>query len=175
MPDSAPISSFLEAEAKARELVDELARLKESVQSYRNAGQALNEVAAAIGELAGRLQGLVEGNGNVLEALRSIGTPELLQRQEEVARLLAQKFDESSAERRAFANEHAQRQDDLSRLVTQKFDEGRAEHGALRRTIDDNVRTIEARLIRLTRIARATTGLNILLAILVISLLLRGL
>lgn len=203
MPDSAPISSFLEAEAKAQELVDELVRLKESVQSYRNAGQALNEVAAAIGDLAERLQGLVEGNGNVLEALRSIGTPELLQRQEDVARLIAHKFDESSAERRALANEQAQRQEELSRLVTQKlaevearyealrndivqrqeeaarlmtqkFDEGRAEHGALRRAIEESIRTIESRLARLAKINRVIFVLNIMLVVLLIFILLGG-
>lgn len=171
MADNTPIQDFLEAEDKARELLDELVRLKESVQSYRNAGQALNQAAAAIEDLAGRLQSLVGGIGDILEALRSIGTPELLQRLDGVVQLMAQRFHELEAECESAKREISQRQEETTRLMAQRFDETRAEYGVLRRTTE----IIESHLVRLTKISHVTLFLNVVLVVLlVISLLLRA-
>ena len=79
------VDDFLRAEEEANRLVDELARLKHETESYKTARDALDGAAEGVSGLATKLGGLAGRLGDVVEALRSIGTPELLGRLEAVA------------------------------------------------------------------------------------------
>ena len=79
------VDAFLRAEEQADRLVTELTRLKEEIESYRTAHQALGQAAEGVSALAARSAELAVQLGRVVETLRSIGTPELLRRQEAVS------------------------------------------------------------------------------------------
>ena len=79
------VDEFLRAEEEAHRLVDVLKQLKEETESYRSARVALGQAAESVSELATRLAEIAGDLGVVVEMLRSIGTPELLRRQEALA------------------------------------------------------------------------------------------
>jgi hypothetical protein len=72
---------FLEAEAQANQLVDELVALKGEVESYRTATVRLDGTTAAIGGLTDRLQEIAEGVGVAVRRMQDIGLPALLEAQ----------------------------------------------------------------------------------------------
>lgn len=80
------IERFLRAEEEANRLVEELTQLKEETESYQTARKALGEASKGVAGLATRLSDISGRLGGVVETLRSIGTPELLQGQEAVTR-----------------------------------------------------------------------------------------
>lgn len=80
------VEAFLRAEEEAYHLVDELAQLKKEIESYKIAHEALDEAAGGVSRLANQLTDIAGQLGGVVEALRSIGTPELLRGQEAVTR-----------------------------------------------------------------------------------------
>jgi chromosome segregation ATPase len=82
------LDSFLRAEEEANRLVEELRRLKKEIESHKTAHEALSEASAAVSKLATRCAEIAERLGGLAETLRSIGTPELLHRLEEVARVM---------------------------------------------------------------------------------------
>lgn len=83
------VERFLRAEEEANRLVEELKHLKEETESYQTARKALGEVAQGVAGLATRLSDISGRLGDVVETLRSIGTPELLRGQEAVTREVA--------------------------------------------------------------------------------------
>jgi hypothetical protein len=79
------VEAFLQAEEDAHRLVEALARLKEEVDSYKTAREALDQAADGVSRLTARLGAISGELATVVETLRSIGTPELLQEQKELA------------------------------------------------------------------------------------------
>ena len=69
---------FLRAEEEAHRLVEVLQSLSQEVQSYKSAHEALGEAAVGVGDLAKRSGAAASQIAEVVEALRVIGTPELL-------------------------------------------------------------------------------------------------
>ncbi len=83
MPDNG-VDTFLQAEQEAHQLVAELQRLKSEVESYARAHAALDQVAEGLGSLSVALADTADRASSVIETMRKIGTPELLQGQEAV-------------------------------------------------------------------------------------------
>jgi DNA repair ATPase RecN len=79
---SSHVEEFLKAEEEAHRLVDELTKLKAETESYATARGALSEAMKKVSDSAGKLSELAKRLGDVVETMRSIGTPELLQAQE---------------------------------------------------------------------------------------------
>lgn len=82
---SGRVEDFLRAEEEAQELVNVLRQLKNEVQSYAGAREALDIVAGNLRDLADELAQVAEGFASAVETLRTIGTPEILQGQELIA------------------------------------------------------------------------------------------
>jgi DNA repair ATPase RecN len=76
------VDEFLKAEDEAHRLVEELTKLKAETESYASARGALTEVIVSVSDSSGKLSELAKRLGNVVEAMRSIGTPELLRAQD---------------------------------------------------------------------------------------------
>lgn len=76
------VEVFLQAEAEAHQLVEQLVKLKRETESYAAAHTELEKAGGALGELSGVLGGVTQRLGEVVQTLRSIGTPELLRAQE---------------------------------------------------------------------------------------------
>jgi|GEM_PF-2955399 len=82
---SGRVEDFLRAEEEAQRLVSVLERLKNEVESYAGAREALDIVAGNLRDLADELTQVAEGFASAVETLRTIGTPEILQGQELIA------------------------------------------------------------------------------------------
>ena len=67
-----------------------LKRLQEEVESYQTARSALDHVSVKLAETSGTMQNTAAGLANVIQTLRTIGTPELLQAQQEVTARVAE-------------------------------------------------------------------------------------
>ena len=76
------VEVFLQAEAEAHQLVEQLVKLREETESYAAAHTALDKAADGLGKLSDVLGGITQRLGEVVQTLRSIGTPELLRAQE---------------------------------------------------------------------------------------------
>ena len=76
--------AFLKAEEEAIRLVELLEQLRNEIISYSEAHDTLDVAADAVGKLATRCADIVEQVGGLAEVLRTIGTPELLRRLQEV-------------------------------------------------------------------------------------------
>lgn len=79
MPED-PVRTFLDAEQQANQLLDELKRLKQEVGSYRDARATLEQLSASLDQYTSRLSDLATRGAIVLDALKSLGTPEILAR-----------------------------------------------------------------------------------------------
>lgn len=79
------VEDFLRTEKEAQELVNVLGQLRDEVESYASARDALDVIAGNLRDLAARLTEVAEGFLAAVEALRAIGTPELLEGQEALA------------------------------------------------------------------------------------------
>jgi hypothetical protein len=82
---SGRVEDFLRAEEEAQRLVSVLERLKNEVESYAGAREALDIVAGNLRDLADELTQVAEGFASAVETLRTLGTPEILQGQELIA------------------------------------------------------------------------------------------
>ena len=78
------VDSFLKVEEYAHRLAEELTRLKSETESYTAARKNLDQAAGSVTALVGSLGEVCGRLPVVVETLRTIGTPELLQRQEVV-------------------------------------------------------------------------------------------
>jgi uncharacterized phage infection (PIP) family protein YhgE len=78
------VDAFLQAEEEANRLVEVLKHLKAEAESYKKAHETLDQAASGLSELSSRYTQIAERLGGLAEALRSIGTPELLRRMEVV-------------------------------------------------------------------------------------------
>lgn len=76
--------SFLEAEEQANRLVEELVRLKQEVESYAVARQTLDGAAQRVKGLLDPMTEAASRMRDVVSALERIGTPQILQAQQEL-------------------------------------------------------------------------------------------
>jgi hypothetical protein len=95
------VEAFLAAEQQAVALVDELESLKKEIGSYRNARDVLNAAGGHLEDAAGRLADLTSQAGAVLEAIRRIGTPELIASIERVEHVVSAGFRSASTSQQA--------------------------------------------------------------------------
>jgi hypothetical protein len=95
----------LAAEQEAARLVEALAQLKAEMESYRTSRTALDAAGVEMARLAGELTAIAQRVDGVVEALRAIGTPELLRAQVEArAEVAALRAELSKAQRAMGAN-----------------------------------------------------------------------
>lgn len=86
------VDDFLQAEEQAHRLVEQLDQLAQEMAHYKAAHEALDDAGANLGAFTSHLGSLTEDVGEVMEALRSIGTPEILRAQKEIARAHSQEI-----------------------------------------------------------------------------------
>jgi ABC-type transporter Mla subunit MlaD len=70
--------NFVEVEQTIHELLEGLQQLKQEVEGYDRAKNTLEDVGTRVAELASRLSGLAENTHSIIDAIRRIGTPEIL-------------------------------------------------------------------------------------------------
>ena len=94
------VDTFLQVEEYAHRLAEELTRLKSETDSYKAARTTLDQAAVGVTTLASSLGEISGRLALVVETLRTIGTPELLRRQEVVTgELVSLRQDLSATER----------------------------------------------------------------------------
>lgn len=69
---------LLEAEKAIQELLSELKELKDQIEGYADAREALNQVSRKLGEMVEKTQTLTEATHGAITVLLKIGTPEIL-------------------------------------------------------------------------------------------------
>jgi DNA repair ATPase RecN len=79
------VNAFLRAEKDATALVAQLHQLRDETVRYTEAHHALEETTLAVSSSATNLGELMARVGDILETLRTIGTPQLLSGQEALA------------------------------------------------------------------------------------------
>jgi chromosome segregation ATPase len=111
------VDTFLQAEEQASQLVEELTRLKAEAESYEFARLHLDQSGKEVGRLASELTVMASEFKQMIETLRSIGTPELLRQHEDAKAQLAA-LRESVTQAHAEAGERlATQQGQLSALL----------------------------------------------------------
>lgn len=83
------VEEFLRAEDEAYRLVDELETLKKEVESYATARESLEEAQQAMTQLSAKIGDLAGRSTVVIETLAKIGTPEILARLDDLNRGVA--------------------------------------------------------------------------------------
>ncbi len=76
---SVPTEDFLRAEEAAQQLVRSLKRLDAEADSYSTAGKTLEQVSTEVRELASRTSVVAERSAEAVEAIRSIGSVQILE------------------------------------------------------------------------------------------------
>lgn len=94
---------FLKAEEEANKLVDLLAQLDQEANSYRTARQSIDVAASGVADLTERLSECAGRLVAATETLRSIGTPELMSKQDELGTALSSTDQDVTAIRRSLA------------------------------------------------------------------------
>ena len=76
---SVPTEDFLSAEQAAQQLAQSLKRLDAEAESYSTAGKTLEQVSTGVRELASRTSVVAERTAEAVEAIRSIGSVQILE------------------------------------------------------------------------------------------------
>lgn len=76
---SAPTEDFLRAEEAAEQLAKSLKRLDREADGYSTAGKTLEQVATDVRELASRTSDVASRTSDAVEAIRSIGSVQILE------------------------------------------------------------------------------------------------
>ena len=69
---------LLEAEKAIQELLSELKELKDQIEGYAGAREALDQVSRKLGQMVEKTQTLTEATHGAITVLMKIGTPEIL-------------------------------------------------------------------------------------------------
>lgn len=83
--DKTSTQELLNAEEQAHKLVEELTRLRNEAESYREARGALSEVSVGIANTFTELQNITEKIGEVVATMRKLGTPAIIEAQSSLA------------------------------------------------------------------------------------------
>jgi len=77
--EQTPPDEFDKTEKMASQLLDQLERLKEEVEKHKNAASSFEEVSSGIGNAADHLAAIAKQTGAVIEGLKSIGEPQIME------------------------------------------------------------------------------------------------
>jgi DNA repair ATPase RecN len=81
-----PQNEFLRLEVEANRLLEVLSKLKQEIESYKTAHQALEQTAARVGELSDRCGEAAHQLGRLAETLQSVGPRQVLERLDALAK-----------------------------------------------------------------------------------------
>lgn len=92
--------ALLDAEEQAHQLVEQLKRLKDEAESYKEANGALRKVSSDLGKVLNQLTNTASDVGSVIKIMRELGTVEIIDKQDS----LLHRIGESSTALEAFIN-----------------------------------------------------------------------
>jgi len=151
------VEAFLRAESEAHQLLDELTKLRSETESYAAAQAALGEAAEHVGDLSGVLADLARRLGEVVQTLRSIGTPELLRAQEATTAMVAAMGSSVAAAADTVRALH----DNLNAKMEQQAADSKAAYADLNAQIGrerSETHEVRAEVVRLGRLVLWATG-----------------
>ena len=89
---------LLDAEAAVQELLQDLVRLKDEVDSYSTASKCLDEAKDGLNGLVSRVGDLAAGAVGIIDTLGKIGTPEIIGKIDGLVESLSERLDDMQAD-----------------------------------------------------------------------------